>query len=221
MSLPISPEHAQELARLCRHETRPDLVVIGAAALGHHIPLSRVTRDVDLALVVAPQEISGLLGSLGWRRDERITHRWYGAAGFRADVLPATPELVTTGSVQLDRGDKVMSLVGFDLALQHAATVILDGTDAEVKVASLPSLVLLRSSPGTTGHRSEPRIWATSPWRSSTRWARTMTAAGTATTQSERVDSSSTSRARTPWDWSSGGSRASGISSRRAASSMP
>ncbi|MFO0680502.1 MAG: nucleotidyl transferase AbiEii/AbiGii toxin family protein [Sandaracinus sp.] len=117
---------------------------MGAAALGHHIPLSRVTRDVDLALVVAPQEISGLLSSLGWRRDERLTHRWYGAAGFRADVLPATPELVTTGSVQLDRGEKVMSLVGFDLALAHAATIVLDGTDADVKVASLPSLVLLK-----------------------------------------------------------------------------
>ena len=52
MTLPISIEHARELARLVEHETHPELVVVGAVALGHHLPLQRTTADVDLALVL-------------------------------------------------------------------------------------------------------------------------------------------------------------------------
>ena len=144
MTLPISIEHARELARLVEHPARPELVVIGAVALGHHLPLQRTTADVDIALVVTPGDTEALLTSLGWRRDERIAQRWYGAAEFRADVLPATRELIELGSVTLDDDHKTMSLVGFDLAIAHAVDAGLPGTDTRVKVASLPAIVVLK-----------------------------------------------------------------------------
>lgn len=144
MTLPISIEHARELARLRAHEARPDFVLVGAAALGHHVSLKRKTNDVDLALVVAPGEIEAMLVSLGWRRDASIKHRWHGPDSFRADVLPATPELISAGSVKFDRDTRTMSLVGFDLAFEHASEVDLPGTSSTVKVASLASIVVLK-----------------------------------------------------------------------------
>lgn len=143
MTLPISDEHARELARLVQHEARPDLVIIGAVALGHHLPLRRHTADVDLALVVTPTQIEPLLTSVGWRRDDRLSHRWHGPDRFRADVLSATPDLVAAGAIHLDE-HTTMSLVGFDLALEHAIAVELPGTTTRVKVASLPTLVVLK-----------------------------------------------------------------------------
>ena len=48
MTMPISPEHARELASLIEHETKPDLILIGRG----RAPLGRHTSDVDLAVVV-------------------------------------------------------------------------------------------------------------------------------------------------------------------------
>lgn len=144
MTLALSIEHARELARLRAHEARPDFVLIGAAALGHHVTLARTTSDVDIALVVAPTEIVAMLTSLGWRQHTTVEHRWDGPHGFRADVLPATPELIDAGAVKLDGESRVMSLVGFDLAFAHATEVELPGPGVTVKVASLASIVVLK-----------------------------------------------------------------------------
>lgn len=144
MTMPISLAHARELARLIEHEEQPDLVLIGAVALGHHLPLGRGTSDVDLALVVSPSDVAPLLASLGWKPDKHIAQRWYAADEFRADVLPATPALIAKGAVQFDGDAKLMSLVGFDLAMDHAAPVALPGTSTTVKVASLPAIVVLK-----------------------------------------------------------------------------
>lgn len=144
MTLPIAPQHARELARLLQHESRPELVLVGAAALGHHLPLRRPTYDVDLALVMTPREIEALLTTLGWSSDPRVAQRWLGPGGFRADVLPATRELIAAGSVELDGVDRSMSLVGFDLAFEHASEVELEGTPTTVPVASLASIAILK-----------------------------------------------------------------------------
>lgn len=143
MMLPISVEHARELARLVEHETTPEFVLVGAVALGHHVPLRRTTADVDIALVVSPADVVPLLTELGRKRDERIPHRGYGPAHFRADVIPATRELVIGGSVQLDDG-ATMSLVGLDLALDHSVAVELPGTTTSVRAATLPALLVLK-----------------------------------------------------------------------------
>lgn len=143
MTMPISPEHARELARLIEHETKPDLVLIGAVALGHHVPLGRHTSDVDLAVVVSLDDITPLLESLGWIRHATMPHRWHGPANFLADVLPVTHALISQGSVSFD-DDSSMSLVGFDLAMEHAVPVPLANTRTTLKVASLAAIVVLK-----------------------------------------------------------------------------
>lgn len=190
MTLPISIEHARELARLVEHETHPELVLVGAVALGHHLPLQRTTADVDLALVVSPADIAPLLTTLGWRRDEHMRQRWYGPAHFRADIIPATQELVAAGSVQIDEG-ATMSLLGFDLAFDHAVAVELPGVTASVSVASLPAILVLKMvawlDRRTSGRRTSATSRPCSPGRSGT-----MTiAAGTVSTNELDFDEQS------------------------------
>lgn len=144
MTLPIPNASAVELARLRHAHPELDFVVIGAAALGHHLRLRRVTSDVDLALVVEPVDLPGLLAGLGWSQDARLAHRWYGPDGFIADALPATPALITSGAIEFDAGATRMSLVGYDLVFEHARDVQLPLGGVAVRVASLPTLVVLK-----------------------------------------------------------------------------
>lgn len=144
MSLPISLPHARQLAALRNAAPTIRVVVVGAAALGHHLPLLRDTKDVDLALAVAADEIEPMLVALGWTRDRNEVQRWNGPAGFRADVVPAAPELIRLGEVRLDGGARRMSLVGFDLAFEQTDPVELPGTGVRIDVARLMSLVVLK-----------------------------------------------------------------------------
>lgn len=57
MTLPIAEAHARQLARLRARSPDVRLVVIGAAALGHHVELTRVTSDVDLVVVLEPHDV--------------------------------------------------------------------------------------------------------------------------------------------------------------------
>lgn len=144
MTLAITPAQARALAalRVGLPETR--LVVIGAAALGHYVPLTRATADIDLAIVLAPADLDRVLGPLGWQRDARMRQRWHGPEGVLVDLLPATDELVAAGEIRFDGDDLRMSLVGFDLALRHTTRVTLSVGDVDVELATLAVLVVLK-----------------------------------------------------------------------------
>ncbi len=144
MTLPLTAAQSSALSALCAGLAGTRLVLIGAAALGYHVPLSRLTADVDLALVVDPARFDALLGPLGWRRDVRVRQRWYGPDDVVADILPASADVLRAGVVRFDDDTREMSVLGFDLALAHASAVSLEGSAVTVDVASLPALVVLK-----------------------------------------------------------------------------
>lgn len=144
MSLPISQAHGVQLAALVGAAPEVRVVVVGATALGYHLPLPRDTKDVDLAVAVAVDEVPPLMAAVGWTRDPDEIQRWNGPGAFRADVVPASDELVERGEVRLDAGARCMSLVGFDLVFRHAERVTLPGTTAAIDVAALSTLVVLK-----------------------------------------------------------------------------
>jgi len=151
--LAISVAHSRALAELrTRH---PDLrvVMVGAAALCHYVSLRRTTLDVDLAVVAEPVVAGSLLGELGWSHAEKDPpHRWRKkdeqAPGVDRDImvdfLPATEEILRLGEFRPAPDREVMSMVGFDLALRHAAEVPLLLTASTIEVAALPVLVVLK-----------------------------------------------------------------------------
>jgi predicted nucleotidyltransferase len=123
------------------------LVVIGAVALGCHIPMRwRRTNDLDITVAVGIDRIDDLLGETGWTRpDERLRHRFEGPQGIRVDVLPATPELISAGSVVFPGDERAMSLIGFDLAMTYQETIDLGG-GVSVGVATVPVIAILKMS---------------------------------------------------------------------------
>ncbi len=143
-ALPLTSGQATALARLRAALGESRFVLIGAAALGYHVPLPRATADIDLAMIVEPADFEGLLTPLGWRRNPRILQRWYTADDVVADILPATDSLIALGELRFDNDSKAMSLVGFDLAVVHAIAVELPGSNTTIEVASLPALVVLK-----------------------------------------------------------------------------
>jgi predicted nucleotidyltransferase len=144
MTLPITSAQGQALLALRVHAPNVKFVVIGAAAVGHYVRLARPTADVDLAIAVGEHDLNELLGTLGWKRDPRMLQRWHGPDGFMVDALPASAELLRAGRVRFDGGDVEMSLIGFDLALDHAVPVLVPGYAQPVYVASLAALVVLK-----------------------------------------------------------------------------
>jgi predicted nucleotidyltransferase len=142
--LAISPAHCDLLLALARSEPARRVVIIGAAALGHHVPLVRGTADVDLVIVAEAEEIAVLLASLGWERDATQKQRWRDRGHNAVDVLPASASVIAAGKVTLADDERVLSTVGFDLVLAHASDVAIPGTDSNVEVASLATIVVLK-----------------------------------------------------------------------------
>lgn len=144
MTLALSSEQCRALLDL--RATHPSLrfVVVGAAALGHHLPLPRSTADIDLAMTVAPEDLDDVFGVCGWQRYPRMLQRWRSPGGAVIDVLAVNDALLAAGEIRFGGGDFAMSLVGFDLAMRHTVRVAVPASEACVEVASLAALVVLK-----------------------------------------------------------------------------
>src|SRR5690242_15296065 len=101
MTLAVSPAHCDLLLALRRMEAAPRVVVIGAAALGHHVPLERTTADIDLVIVAAQERIDTLLESLDWKQDVKQRQRWRDDQNNVIDVLPGTPDVIAAGALMV------------------------------------------------------------------------------------------------------------------------
>jgi predicted nucleotidyltransferase len=144
VTLKLDEDQAREIARLRERTPGARCAVIGAVAIGHHVPLPRQTRDVDLVIELGGEELTQLLTGLAWKPDPRHLQRWTGRGNFVADVLPATPTSVAAGRRAPDGKDIAMSFAGFDLLFEHATEIQIPGQNAKVYVASLGTLVVLK-----------------------------------------------------------------------------
>lgn len=113
------------------------VVVIGAAALQHHLQTHRVTRDIDLA-VATPLDPSVLPD--GWVREAPPRQRWISPTHMAVDIVPVTPEGLERGSLEWPDGT-TMSLIGLDLALRDSAPLV--GGDP-LRVASLCAIAVTK-----------------------------------------------------------------------------
>ncbi len=145
MTLELSTAQCREIKKLRDAAPNVQCVIIGAVAVNHHVILPRSTGDVDLVIALDVANLRDLLDGLGWKQHPKMKQRWT-AAGFVADVLPASPELIAAGAVSLDDDEKKMSLVGFDLLFERAEEVELPSAAGTVLVASLPVIVVLKIS---------------------------------------------------------------------------
>jgi predicted nucleotidyltransferase len=134
----VRPAQSRLLQGLLDEKVR--FVVVGASALLQYLPLPRTTNDIDLAIAANDERINALLRSHTWAPDPRHSRRWISGQEI-VDVVPATPELLAAGSIPTD-GDRELSLLGFDLALEHTSPVLWHGRQMEL--ATLPVLVVLK-----------------------------------------------------------------------------
>lgn len=124
-----------------------EVVLIGALAVGHHIPMDyRDTSDVDLALSISMDEFPGpMVGAeakrAGWSEHKKMEHRFFSPDDEPIDLLPAGPDALKAGFVEWPKGFR-MSVVGFDLAFGHNETV--EAGEVLVRVPSAPVLAFLK-----------------------------------------------------------------------------
>jgi hypothetical protein len=76
VTLAIRPAHSALLHTIREAPGSPRVVVIGAVAVGHHIPLARETGDVDLAIVAEEAVVEAILTGADWVRERGATQRW-------------------------------------------------------------------------------------------------------------------------------------------------
>lgn len=118
--------------------------MIGAGAIACHLDFRwRRTFDLDLSVAARPEIYSEELERLGWHRRRGSQHEWDVPRGPHVDVLPADPVLVKNGKFTWADGSARLTLVGFRLAFSDAVSMEI-GKDAQVQVASLRSLVVLK-----------------------------------------------------------------------------
>jgi hypothetical protein len=78
VTLHVTPAQAALLRDLCSE--RRSFVVVGAAALLHHVALPRTTNDLDLAIVADEAEIASILSRNEWTPDRGNPFRWSSTA---------------------------------------------------------------------------------------------------------------------------------------------
>jgi predicted nucleotidyltransferase len=140
----ISLEPAQLSALRSLRSVYPEarIALVGAVALGCHIPMTwRTSADLDLVLAVAVADL-GELTLHGWARDRRQQQRWKAPGGALLDLLPAPPEVLAARELIWPETGHRMNMAGFALALA-AETALLD-SELSIGLPSVPVIALLK-----------------------------------------------------------------------------
>ncbi len=144
--MPLQPSELATLQPLIELWGSDHVLVIGAAALRHHLGMSwRTTQDLDLAVAPSPRSYQKALLDLGWTQDARIPHAWRTQRGVRVDIIPVDSNQPQPGRLEWRGQDRTMNLTGLRCAFETALEINLDG-EAVAKIASLASLGLLKMS---------------------------------------------------------------------------
>ena len=141
MTLALTAAQIEALRSLNALLAGRPVVLIGATALQAYVDLRRTTRDVDVIVVATLAEIPEALEG-EWTKDPKVPHRWRREGDQVADVLPADAETVAKQKLQFPGDDRVLNMVGIDLAVQHVQQVEVEGL--QISVAALPVLVVLK-----------------------------------------------------------------------------
>ena len=142
MKAPFTVDEVHTLTQLLGRCASERVILIGAAALGCHVPMTwRRTHDLDLTIMTDMETAAAALRAAGLVRDPKVEHRWL-AQCVRLDVLPATSRDIERKRLVWPSG-AIMSLVGFDLAFAHTLPVPLSATCA-IQVPKLPVLAMLK-----------------------------------------------------------------------------
>jgi predicted nucleotidyltransferase len=144
MSNALTPNQRRALCTLVEIWPDHDVVLIGAGALGLHLPQpGRITHDLDLTVAANVVDATAALRARGFTRDERQEHRWTAPGAVRLDVLPITHEDIARGTLVWPESGHVMGVRCCDLVFIHTSAFKLDGTHS-LDVATLPVIVLLK-----------------------------------------------------------------------------
>ncbi|HTJ43807.1 MAG TPA: nucleotidyl transferase AbiEii/AbiGii toxin family protein [Kofleriaceae bacterium] len=125
--------------------TDRDVVLLGAAALRIANPrfLRRITDDLDLTVAVDVSDLPSIVPRT-WRPHPSFSHRWFGTNGTKFDLVPSSRTILESGVIHWPDGYE-MNAAGLDLALRHhQPTPLALGDGAEVNVASVPSIIVLK-----------------------------------------------------------------------------
>ena len=147
--------HAQIDALLDLWKGLPEVrvVLVGAAALAAQMDMRwRCTNDLDVSVVAEQSDLERRLRGLGWEPRERVELRWTSNSGAVVDVIPVALSSLAARQLVFPRSGHVMSLVGFDLALQHVTRLQLEGNFA-IEMAIVPVIAILKMT-----------AWLDRPW---------------------------------------------------------
>jgi len=139
-SVQLAPHQVRTLDSIGEILASHRSVLIGALAIQCHVPMPRVTADVDIAMVASGASPTQSLAAAGWTQDSHVVHRWR-HQGAMLDVIQVSEEDLLAGVVDLDGG--ALSVVGFDLAFSEG-NVIRVTPVTEVRVPPLSVLMLLK-----------------------------------------------------------------------------
>lgn len=145
--VPLTESQAKALAAIALAWPDTEILLIGALALGRHIPMShRTTNDLDLAVAVAIEDFPGPITSLkGWApHPKKKEHCFVSPDGQEVDLLPAGEALIAQGYVDWPSGHR-MSLVGFDLAFAHGTKETAGSTTVLVPPAPVIAFLKMRA----------------------------------------------------------------------------
>lgn len=143
MIAPLSSDQIEAARHLVGALAGVPLGLVGAAALGCHLPLRNKTEDVDFVVAATIESAALLLSIPGWTRHPRNEHAWTAPNGVAVDVVPASAEALMSGILEWPESGHRMNLCGIRLVFEHSPLVeIADGV--KLLVPPVPVIALLK-----------------------------------------------------------------------------
>ena len=144
MILPLPGEAISALLSLREAFPTQPLALIGAAALGCHIPMRwRRTADLDLVVALSIKDAAkALAGRPGWSRSSRREHEWRSPEGALIDLLPVSAQALASGVLVWPGTGNRMSVLGMRHALSSPPTEIAEGLN--ISIPSVAVIALLK-----------------------------------------------------------------------------
>lgn len=140
---PLSSEQLEAARQLVGALTGVPLALVGAAALGCHLPLRSKTEDVDFVVATSVEAAAALLQMPGWKRHAHKEHAWTAPNGVAVDVVPASAEAIRQGFMDWPESGHRMNLLGMRLVFERSVFSRI-AEEVELLVPSVPIIALLK-----------------------------------------------------------------------------
>lgn len=140
---PLTHDQIEAVRGVARAFDGVPIALVGAAALGCHLPLRDKTEDVDFLVATTVESLRVLAETPDWQRHATKEHQWTAPNGVEIDVVPASHDAMKEGVLRWPKSGHTMNLTGIRLVFETGQLLAV-ADNLKLRVPSVSVIALLK-----------------------------------------------------------------------------